>query len=117
MVDYFLLTPSITYNGSMESPVPLYPTDCPPPYEAVMGQRVASQVNPSPLSVSLSVSVLLTCLFITVQGTMFDPQATELSGERGTSTAFSGEGEGKPNFFQIFMSFFISLRYSTILSL
>uniref|UniRef100_A0A3P8UMK5 Family with sequence similarity 189 member B n=1 Tax=Cynoglossus semilaevis TaxID=244447 RepID=A0A3P8UMK5_CYNSE len=57
----------ITYNGSMESPVPLYPTDCPPPYEAVMGQRVASQ------------------------GTMFDPQATELSGERGTSTAFSGE--------------------------
>uniref|UniRef100_A0A665VV14 Si:dkey-7f3.9 n=1 Tax=Echeneis naucrates TaxID=173247 RepID=A0A665VV14_ECHNA len=36
---------SITYNGSMESPVPLYPTDCPPPYEAVMGQRVASQVS------------------------------------------------------------------------
>uniref|UniRef100_A0A8C6TNV6 Uncharacterized protein n=1 Tax=Neogobius melanostomus TaxID=47308 RepID=A0A8C6TNV6_9GOBI len=36
---------SITYNGSMESPVPLYPTDCPPPYEAVMGQRAASQVG------------------------------------------------------------------------
>lgn len=36
---------SITYNGSMESPVPLYPTDCPPPYEAVMGQRIASQVS------------------------------------------------------------------------
>lgn len=36
---------SITYNGSMESPVPLYPTDCPPPYEAVMGQRAASQVS------------------------------------------------------------------------
>ncbi|XP_029360451.1 protein FAM189B [Echeneis naucrates] len=58
---------SITYNGSMESPVPLYPTDCPPPYEAVMGQRVASQA------------------------TMFDPHGTELSGERGNSTAFSGE--------------------------
>uniref|UniRef100_A0A667YXP1 Family with sequence similarity 189 member B n=1 Tax=Myripristis murdjan TaxID=586833 RepID=A0A667YXP1_9TELE len=38
---------SITYNGSMESPVPLYPTDCPPPYEAVMGQRAASQVSTS----------------------------------------------------------------------
>lgn len=24
---------------------------------------------------------------------MFDPHGTELSGERGTSTAFSGEGE------------------------
>ncbi|KAM9309071.1 protein ENTREP3 isoform 1-T1 [Pholidichthys leucotaenia] len=58
---------SITYNGSMESPVPLYPTDCPPPYEAVMGQRAASQ------------------------GTVFDAHGTELSGERGTSTAFSGE--------------------------
>uniref|UniRef100_A0A2I2YN05 Endosomal transmembrane epsin interactor 3 n=1 Tax=Gorilla gorilla gorilla TaxID=9595 RepID=A0A2I2YN05_GORGO len=30
---------SITYNGSMDSPVPLYPTDCPPSYEAVMGLR------------------------------------------------------------------------------
>ncbi|XP_041799163.1 protein FAM189B [Chelmon rostratus] len=58
---------SITYNGSMESPVPLYPTDCPPPYEAVIGQRAASQA------------------------TVFDPHGTELSGERGTSTAFSGE--------------------------
>uniref|UniRef100_A0A3Q3GYA6 Family with sequence similarity 189 member B n=1 Tax=Labrus bergylta TaxID=56723 RepID=A0A3Q3GYA6_9LABR len=57
----------ITYNGSMESPVPLYPTDCPPPYEAVMGQRAASQA------------------------TMYDAHGTELSGERGTSTAFSGE--------------------------
>lgn len=28
----------------MESPIPLYPTDCPPPYEAVMGQRAVSQV-------------------------------------------------------------------------
>lgn len=40
-----LFSHSITYNGSMESPVPLYPTDCPPPYEAVMGQRAASQVR------------------------------------------------------------------------
>uniref|UniRef100_A0A8C5BPJ9 Family with sequence similarity 189 member B n=1 Tax=Gadus morhua TaxID=8049 RepID=A0A8C5BPJ9_GADMO len=46
---------SITYNGSMESPVPLYPTDCPPPYEAVMGQRAASQV----LSVSLGSGVCI----------------------------------------------------------
>lgn len=43
--DIFVFTSSITYNGSMESPVPLYPTDCPPPYEAVMGQRAASQVS------------------------------------------------------------------------
>ncbi|XP_016387629.1 protein FAM189B-like [Sinocyclocheilus rhinocerous] len=58
---------SVTYNGSMGSPVPLYPTDCPPPYEAVIGQRAPSQA------------------------TVFDTQAGELSGERGTSTAFSGE--------------------------
>lgn len=45
MIDIFEFTFSITYNGSMESPVPLYPTDCPPPYEAVMGQRAASQVS------------------------------------------------------------------------
>lgn len=45
MIDIFESTFSITYNGSMESPVPLYPTDCPPPYEAVMGQRAASQVR------------------------------------------------------------------------
>ncbi|XP_075897074.1 protein ENTREP3 isoform X2 [Nelusetta ayraudi] len=56
---------SITYNGSMESPIPLYPTDCPPPYEAVMGQRALSQA------------------------TVFDPHGNELSGERGASTAFS----------------------------
>ncbi|XP_030639457.1 protein FAM189B [Chanos chanos] len=58
---------SITYNGSMESPVPLYPTDCPPPYEAVIGQQATSQV------------------------TVTDTNAGELSGERGTSTGFSGE--------------------------
>ncbi|XP_070622850.1 protein ENTREP3 isoform X2 [Erythrolamprus reginae] len=36
---------SITYNGSMDSPVPLYPTDFPPSYEAVMGLRGDSQVT------------------------------------------------------------------------
>uniref|UniRef100_A0A2R9ANQ3 Endosomal transmembrane epsin interactor 3 n=1 Tax=Pan paniscus TaxID=9597 RepID=A0A2R9ANQ3_PANPA len=36
---------SITYNGSMDSPVPLYPTDCPPSYEAVMGLRGDSQAT------------------------------------------------------------------------
>ncbi|XP_036906473.1 protein FAM189B isoform X2 [Sturnira hondurensis] len=36
---------SITYNGSMDSPVPLYPTDCPPSYEAVMGLRGNSQAT------------------------------------------------------------------------
>ncbi|XP_051722707.1 protein ENTREP3 isoform X2 [Ctenopharyngodon idella] len=64
---------SVTYNGSMESPVPLYPTDCPPPYEAVMGQRAPSQA------------------------TVFDTQAGELSGERGTSTNFSGEDDSSPS--------------------
>ncbi|XP_038624425.1 protein FAM189B [Tachyglossus aculeatus] len=36
---------SITYNGSMDSPVPLYPTDCPPSYEAVMGLCGSSQAT------------------------------------------------------------------------
>ncbi|KAJ8005037.1 hypothetical protein DPEC_G00142480 [Dallia pectoralis] len=58
---------SITYNGSMESPVPLYPTDCPPPYELVMGQRAASQA------------------------TVFDSHGNEQAGERVTFTGFSGE--------------------------
>ena len=43
--DPFPPSASITYNGSMDSPVPLYPTDCPPSYEAVMGQRGDSQVR------------------------------------------------------------------------
>ncbi|XP_041035633.1 protein FAM189B [Carcharodon carcharias] len=63
---------SITYNGSMDSPVPLYPTDFPPPYEAVIGNSTASQV------------------------TDFDHQLTEISNssfcEQILSTAFSGEG-------------------------
>ncbi|XP_026867238.2 protein FAM189B isoform X2 [Electrophorus electricus] len=58
---------SITYNGSMESPIPLYPTECPPPYEAVMGQRALSQA------------------------TVFDAHTGEISAERWTSAAFSGE--------------------------
>ena len=33
---------------------------------------------------------------MTVKATMFDPHGAELSGERGTSTAFSGEGEKTP---------------------
>ncbi|XP_072404847.1 protein ENTREP2-like [Chiloscyllium punctatum] len=60
---------SITYNGSMDSPAPLYPTDFPPPYEAVVGNSTTSQ---------------------------FDPQLTEISNssfcEHILSTAFSGEG-------------------------
>nr|XP_033780269.1 protein FAM189B isoform X2 [Geotrypetes seraphini] len=36
---------SITYNGSMDSPVPLYPTDYPPSYETVMGLRGDSQAT------------------------------------------------------------------------
>ncbi|XP_038239080.1 protein FAM189B isoform X2 [Dermochelys coriacea] len=36
---------SITYNGSMDSPVPLYPTDFPPSYETVMGLRAGSQAT------------------------------------------------------------------------
>ncbi|XP_064416258.1 protein ENTREP3 [Latimeria chalumnae] len=62
---------SITYNGSMESPVPLYPMDFPPPYEAVVGQRTDSQA------------------------TVFEAPATEASQSsfrgRMNSTVFSGE--------------------------
>ncbi|KAM9114421.1 protein ENTREP3 isoform 2-T2 [Pangshura tecta] len=36
---------SITYNGSMDSPMPLYPTDFPPSYETVMGLRAVSQAT------------------------------------------------------------------------
>ncbi|XP_009076164.1 PREDICTED: protein FAM189B, partial [Acanthisitta chloris] len=38
-----LVESGITYNGSMDSPVPLYPTDFPPSYETVMGLRGDSQ--------------------------------------------------------------------------
>ncbi|XP_059836066.1 protein ENTREP2-like [Hypanus sabinus] len=63
---------SITYNGSMGSPVPLYPSDFPPPYEAVIRHGSTSQT------------------------TDFDHQLTEISNssfcEQILSTAFSGEG-------------------------
>ncbi|XP_067884541.1 protein ENTREP3, partial [Heterodontus francisci] len=63
---------SITYNGSMESPGPLYPTDFPPPYEAIIGNSITSQI------------------------TDIDQQLTEISNssfcEHILSTAFSGEG-------------------------
>uniref|UniRef100_A0A2I3HU10 Endosomal transmembrane epsin interactor 3 n=1 Tax=Nomascus leucogenys TaxID=61853 RepID=A0A2I3HU10_NOMLE len=53
---------SITYNGSMDSPVPLYPTDCPPSYEAVMGLRGDSQarlvLHSAPLSMDSGSLVL-----------------------------------------------------------
>ncbi|XP_061872148.1 protein ENTREP3 isoform X2 [Colius striatus] len=62
---------SITYNGSMDSPVPLYPTDFPPSYETVMGLRGDSQA------------------------TLFDSQLTEASHgcacERVPSIVLSGE--------------------------
>ncbi|XP_043936139.1 protein FAM189B [Protopterus annectens] len=61
---------SITYNGSMDSPVPLHPTDLPPSYEAVMGQRSDSQA------------------------TLFDAHAhvsRSSACERITSTVFSGD--------------------------
>lgn len=44
-VAFLLCLHSITYNGSMDSPVPLYPTDFPPSYETVMGLRGDSQVG------------------------------------------------------------------------
>lgn len=87
----------------MESPIPLYPTDCPPPYEAVMGQRAVSQVGF--VSLHFNASVLLLCfriianlssttfLIVKLKATVFDAQGNELSGERGASIAFSGEGE------------------------
>ncbi|XP_078238386.1 protein ENTREP3 [Pogona vitticeps] len=64
---------SITYNGSMDSPVPLYPTDFPPSYEAVMGLHGDSQV------------------------TLFDSQFTDTSHgpcscNRVPSVVLSGEG-------------------------
>ncbi|KAM6331042.1 protein ENTREP3 isoform 2-T2 [Alca torda] len=67
---------SITYNGSMDSPVPLYPTDFPPSYETVMGLRGDSQA------------------------TLFDSQLTDGSHactcDRVPSIVLSGEGEPTP---------------------
>ncbi|KAM8920917.1 LOW QUALITY PROTEIN: protein ENTREP3 [Pelodytes ibericus] len=68
---------SITYNGSMESPIPLYPTDFPPSYESVMGIREDSQA------------------------TLFDAQVNEVSclsvSERIDSTGHSGNGNSSPS--------------------
>ncbi|XP_074422984.1 protein ENTREP3 isoform X2 [Larus michahellis] len=67
---------SITYNGSMDSPVPLYPTDFPPSYETVMGLRGDSQA------------------------TLFGSQLTDGSHactcDRVPSIVLSGEGEPTP---------------------
>ncbi|XP_069796669.1 protein ENTREP2-like [Narcine bancroftii] len=59
---------SITYNGSMDSPVPLYPSDYPPPYETVMRYSTTSQVTDG------------------------DHQLTEISNSSFCEHAFSGEG-------------------------
>ncbi|CAH2327553.1 FAM189B [Pelobates cultripes] len=68
---------SITYNGSMDSPIPLYPTDFPPSYESVMGIREDSQA------------------------TLFDPQVNEIScpslSERIDSTGNSCNEDSSPS--------------------
>uniref|UniRef100_A0A8C5PR86 Endosomal transmembrane epsin interactor 3 n=1 Tax=Leptobrachium leishanense TaxID=445787 RepID=A0A8C5PR86_9ANUR len=68
---------SITYNGSMDSPIPLYPTDFPPSYESVMGIREDSQA------------------------TLFDAQANEVSrlsvSDRIGSTGHSGNDDSSPS--------------------
>ncbi|KAM9294624.1 protein ENTREP3 [Gastrophryne carolinensis] len=68
---------SITYNGSMESPIPLYPTDFPPSYESVMGIREDSQA------------------------TLYDIQTNEDSNHsvsiRIDSTDHSGNGDSSPS--------------------
>lgn len=49
---------------------------------------------PVGLTVCLACELLMLIVSaVTVKATVFDPHGTELSGERGTSTAFSGEGE------------------------
>ncbi|KAM4661904.1 protein ENTREP3 [Discoglossus pictus] len=68
---------SITYNGSMDSPIPLYPTDFPPSYESVMGIREDSQA------------------------TLFDAQVNEAScfsaSDRIDSTGHSGNEDSSPS--------------------
>lgn len=44
------------------------------------------------VSVVLGMTWLIFLSVLTVKATVFDPVGTELSGERGTSMAFSGEG-------------------------
>ncbi|KAM4690047.1 protein ENTREP3-like [Rhinophrynus dorsalis] len=68
---------SITYNGSMDSPIPLYPTDFPPSYESVMGMREDSQA------------------------TLFDAHVNEVSclsvSDRIDSTGHSGNEDSSPS--------------------
>ncbi|XP_075440609.1 protein ENTREP3 isoform X3 [Ascaphus truei] len=68
---------SITYNGSMDSPIPLYPTDFPPSYESVMGIREDSQA------------------------TLFDAQLNEVcclsASDRMNSTGHSGNEDSSPS--------------------
>ncbi|XP_053331336.1 protein ENTREP3 [Spea bombifrons] len=68
---------SITYNGSMDSPIPLYPTDFPPSYESVMGIREDSQA------------------------TLFDAQVHDAScpsaSDRIDSTGHSGNEDNSPS--------------------
>ncbi|CAI9577033.1 unnamed protein product, partial [Staurois parvus] len=68
---------SITYNGSMDSPIPLYPTDFPPSYESVMGLREDSQA------------------------TLYDAQAHQNSmhsaSDRRDSTGHSGNEDSSPS--------------------
>lgn len=68
---------SITYNGSMDSPIPLYPIDFPPSYESVMGIREDSQA------------------------TLYDAQANDVSclsaSDRIDSTGHSGNEDSSPS--------------------
>ncbi|XP_077112295.1 protein ENTREP3 isoform X1 [Ranitomeya variabilis] len=68
---------SITYNGSMDSPIPLYPADFPPSYESVMGIREDSQA------------------------TLYDAQGNEEScpslSDRMDSTGHSGNEDSSPS--------------------
>ncbi|XP_066465021.1 protein ENTREP3 isoform X2 [Eleutherodactylus coqui] len=68
---------SITYNGSMDSPIPLYPVDFPPSYESVMGMREDSQA------------------------TLYVAQANEVSclsvSDRMDSTGHSGNEDSSPS--------------------
>lgn len=95
---------SITYNGSMDSPVPLYPTDFPPSYETVMGLRGDSQVGDGGLQAGEGQAgppfrLLPDCAVL--QATLFDSQLTDGSHactcDRVPSIVLSGEGERAPS--------------------
>ncbi|KAL2295660.1 LOW QUALITY PROTEIN: hypothetical protein Nmel_018776 [Mimus melanotis] len=90
---------SITYNGSMDSPVPLYPTDFPPSYETVMGLRGDSQVGAMWPWVGEArpgwAPAQLSPERVVPQATLFDSQLTEGSHactcDRVPSIVLSGE--------------------------